>query len=73
MTGLAIWHVLHGTTALREWQRRRIDDPSGADFYWTELEVEIVFASACFAVAFLVGQAAKRLRRKAEPQRHDAT
>lgn len=64
MTGLTIWHVLHGTAALREWRRWRTADPSLADFYWTELEVELVFAIGFLVVALLFAAAAKRLQKR---------
>lgn len=61
MSGVGLWHAQHGIAAFREYRRWRTSDPSLADFFWTELEIEIAFAVACLAVALVSGLAGQWL------------
>jgi accessory colonization factor AcfC len=61
MAALGAWHVLHGVTAFLQWQRWRTSDPSLADFFWTELEIETVFTLGCLFVALVLAAAARWL------------
>jgi hypothetical protein len=60
--GLAIWHGLHAATALREWRRWRTSDPSLADFFLTELEIELAVAAVCLIAALLLLFVGRRCR-----------
>lgn len=70
MTALGLWHGLHGIVAFREWRRWRTADPSLADFFLTELEIEIAFAVACLVVAGLLGVATRWLSRHGRSDEH---
>jgi hypothetical protein len=61
MAAFGAWHALHGVTAFLEWRRWRTSDPSLADFFWTELEIETVFAIACGFVALVLAATARWL------------
>jgi hypothetical protein len=61
MAGLGVWHLAHGVTAFFEWRRWRTADPSLADFFWTELEIEVVFAMGSWFVALVLAAAARWL------------
>src|SRR5262249_772109 len=50
MAGLAGWHALHAIQALRGWRQWHISDPSLADFFWTEMELESGVAAASLLV-----------------------
>jgi hypothetical protein len=60
MGAVGIWHTLHGVTAFREWRRWRTSDPSLADFFLTELEIELAVAAACLIAAGLLALASRR-------------
>ena len=60
MAGLGLWHGQHGFAAAREWRRWRTADPSLADFFLTELEIELALTIGCLVVAFLIAAVAKR-------------
>jgi accessory colonization factor AcfC len=40
-TAAAAWHAVHAVQAWAGWQEWRRSDPSLADFFWTEMELEI--------------------------------
>ncbi len=70
MAALGAWHVLHGITAFLEWRRWRTADPSLADFFWTELEIETVFAVGCLFVALVLAASARWLPQNRRSDEH---
>jgi hypothetical protein len=61
MASLGIWHWLHARLAFQGWRRWRAADASLADFFWTELELEVFVAMGCWFVALALAAAARRL------------
>ena len=51
MAGLGVWHLSHASTAFSEWRRWRVADPSLADFFWTEFEIELALTTGCVVIA----------------------
>jgi hypothetical protein len=48
-----LWHSKHAVESWRQWREWRNTDPSGADFYWTSMQIELVLAVGCYVVAVL--------------------
>lgn len=65
-----VWHVLHGIAAFREWRRWRTADPSLADFFLTELEIELAFTAVFLIATCLLAFAARQSRRHRRSDEH---